>query len=486
MGTEEVAAIFTHLFTDNPKQSDQKSSVDILVVCCQFKSLLDKEIFPRILTNLPSIKDDMSKLHICIRLLQYIWDIHKDLAYFINFDGKNDSASILQHLTKLPSSVEIFNHKQNSDVINSLRRLLACIALCLNEEHAEVVQNIVNAYITSDEGAEDHLVVNKQFFICETLICFANKKLLDCLDSKIYKAIFSKKTDILLEEYEENDLLAIFKIRAAIFNKVSDISKYSDEMYARCVTTQIKQMRTNTIWLVNGLFMRPGYFKINPWIQLLQRWLDELTPISANDLADEISNIIITPPNKENNFFDYRESALGLSRQKFFLVSKPGLIASYHKDINKSAQMKTLISQLPHIPKFLLTEEMSSFIPLLINVLKCNGENNSDEIILSTLDSLYDLMQQDLKSFAGIMLHFLNPWLDLSTRTYAIGNNGQTMNIRIKALECVENSVKCLEPKDVVLQRKEVLKKLSISLDDRKRLVRKSASNAKNAWCLAS
>ena len=95
-------------------------------------------------------------------------------------------------------------------------------------------------------------------------------------------------------------------------------------------------------------------------------------------------------------------------------------------------------------------------------------------------------MQQDLKSFAGILLHFLNAWLDLSTSKYASVSNGQRMNIRIKALECVENSVKCLEPKDVVLQRKEVLKKLSISLDDRKRLVRKSASNAKNAWCLAS
>ena len=95
-------------------------------------------------------------------------------------------------------------------------------------------------------------------------------------------------------------------------------------------------------------------------------------------------------------------------------------------------------------------------------------------------------MQQDLKSFAEILLHFLNAWLDLSAKTYDSVSNGQTMNIRIKALECVEKSVKCLEAKDVVLHRKEVLKKLSISLDDRKRLVRKAASNAKNAWCLAS
>ena len=224
--TEEVAAIFTHMFTEIPKQCDQKSSVDILAVCCQFKNILDKEIFPRIVNILPSIKDDVNKLHICIQLLQYIWDIHKDLTYFVNVDAENDSTSILQHLTMLPSSAEIFKHEQNSEiVINSLRSLLACIAMCLNDEHVEVVQSIVNVYIASAEGVEDHLVVNKQFFICETLICFANKKLLDCLESKIYQAIFSKKMDILLEEYDEKELLAIFKIRAAIFNKISDISK---------------------------------------------------------------------------------------------------------------------------------------------------------------------------------------------------------------------------------------------------------------------
>ena len=94
-------------------------------------------------------------------------------------------------------------------------------------------------------------------------------------------------------------------------------------------------------------------------------------------------------------------------------------------------------------------------------------------------------MQQDIKRFASILPHFLNVWLDMSRREPQNGSKGQSMKIRIKALECVESSVKCLEPKDVMLQRKDVLKKLSIPVDDRKRLVRKAAAGAKNAWCLA-
>ena len=96
-------------------------------------------------------------------------------------------------------------------------------------------------------------------------------------------------------------------------------------------------------------------------------------------------------------------------------------------------------------------------------------------------------MQQDLKSFADILSNFLNVWLDLGVGSHTnLGKCQTQMSIRIKALACVEESVKCLEPKDVVLQRKGVLKRLSLPLDDRKRLVRKAAVDAKNAWCLAN
>ena len=119
--------------------------------------------------------------------------------------------------------------------------------------------------------------------------------------------------------------------------------------------------------------------------------------------------------------------------------------------------------------------------------IKSQNETNNEHLVLSTLTSLQDMMQQDSKSFGNILPNFLNVWLDLGAGRYSPMPKSQVrMNIRIKALGCVEYCVKCLEAKDVMLLRKEVLKKLTIPLDDHKRLVRKAAVDAKNNWCLAN
>jgi len=324
-------------------------------------------------------------------------------------------------------------------------------------------------------------------FVFEILLCFSSKMLLNSLDPQIYEAVFSKATDNLLAG-DAVKAKAILKIRAALFNKLSPISAYEKEMYQRCNASQTDVMRTQAIWLTKGLFLRAGFFKLNTWIQLLQRWLCELDPTMVNLLADEISEILITPnESDEYSFFDYNESAISLMRQKLFLISKQGLVDAYNKDLNKAAQMKILISQLPHIPKFLLREEMLSFIPLLINALKGQNGTNADQLIFSTLVALDELMQQDAKNFAEILPNFLTVWLDLGTGKITCDTDSKiNMKIRIKALSCVQNCVNCLEPKDVILLRKEVVKKLSSGIDDHKRLVRKAAANARNSWCMAN
>ena len=95
-------------------------------------------------------------------------------------------------------------------------------------------------------------------------------------------------------------------------------------------------------------------------------------------------------------------------------------------------------------------------------------------------------MQQDAKGFADILPNFLKVWLELGLGDDDMVKSETRMKIRIKALNCVELCVQCLEAKDIVILRKEVMKKLTLPLDDRKRLVRKAAVNAKNSWCLAA
>merc|ERR1712087_408268 len=128
-----------------------------------------------------------------------------------------------------------------------------------------------------------------------------------------------------------------------------------------------------------------------------------------------------------------------MGRQKFFQLTKQGLIDAYNDSFNQSAHMKALICQLPYIPKFVLAGEISSLVPLLLSALKSRKETENDELVLATLSSLQDLMLQDPKSFANILPNFLNVWLQLGCGGEKNKISQANMSIRIKALNCVEN-----------------------------------------------
>ena len=366
---EQVAITFQHLSTDETGELQLESCMEFIDVCCQCKVLLDGAIFPKVLDMISSINDDAAKFYIVVRLLQSIWDIHKDTSYFTN--STDTTLSVLEQTTNYTQSMNItYDNKSSVILLTALKKLIACVSPKLTADNKETVENILREFVTSNESKELCLDMKDNLYVFEMLLCFSSKMLLNSLEPQIYEAVYSKATDNLLAG-DAVKAEAILKIRAALFNKLSPISAYEKEMYQRCNASQTDVMRTQAIWLIKGLFLRAGFFKLNTWIQLLQRWLCELDPTMVNLLADEICEILITPnESDEYSFFDYNESAISLMRQKLFLISKQGLVDAYNKDLNKAAQMKILISQLPHIPKFLLREEMLSFIPLLINALK--------------------------------------------------------------------------------------------------------------------
>ena len=221
--------------------------------------------------------------------------------------------------------------------LTALKKLIACVSPKLTADNKETVENILREFVISNESKELCLDMKGNLFVFETLLCFSSKMLLNSLEPQIYEAVYSKATDNLLAG-DAVKAEAILKIRAALFNKLSPISAYEKEMYQRCNASQTDVMRTQAIWLIKGLFLRAGFFKLNTWIQLLQRWLRELDPTMVNLLADEICEILITPnESDEYSFFDYNESAISLMRQKLFLISKQGLVdaTKYQNDTSK-------------------------------------------------------------------------------------------------------------------------------------------------------
>ena len=380
--TEDIAIVYDNIkLHRNSKQCE--SSLKFIEVCCHFKSILDQSIFPKLVDLLSSIEGDAFMLNISIQLLQTIWDIHKDLNYILS-SGYLGTSSILQLLLTQASSSEIVSSNMADEVSLSNKQFIASVAKSLSGEHKELTQNIVDDFIVSHNDGGSELIIKENFYVFEALISFSSKSHLDQLDPKVYESIFSKSTDKLLADSTQL-LLSVSKIRAAIFNKRSNIGTFVNEMFSRLQACESRELRIHAIWLFKGLFMRLGYFKLTPWIQLFQQWLNTLDTTEANELAEEICSHIVAPAmNSDNEFLEYQNSAVGLARQKLFQVSKQGLVDAYNDNKNKSAQMRTLISQLPHIPKFLLKEEMSTFIPLLINALKWYTKityyNNSVEL----------------------------------------------------------------------------------------------------------
>ena len=368
--TEEITIVFNNI-TSSKTSMKFESSLKFIEVCCHFQSILDNSIFPNVVALITSIAGDPFKLHTCIQLLQNIWDIHQDLSYFLSSDHLAASdTNIFRKILHEASSSEILKHDIRDELITSNKKLIASIAQSFTSDNKDTVQKVLSNFVEFNNREQTLLVTKENFYIFETIICFANKSLLDQLDSSIYQSLFSKTTDKLLPESKQT-LHSLSKIRAAIFNKGSSIRTYVDEMYNRFKVCEGKEMRIHALWLFKGLFMRLGFLNMNPWMELFQQWLNTLNTDDANNFADAICSLILVPKlNTDDDFFEYRSSAIGLARQKLFQISKQGLVDSYNNNVNKSAQMRTLISQLPNIPKFLLREEMPTFIPLLINALK--------------------------------------------------------------------------------------------------------------------
>ena len=79
--------------------------------------------------------------------------------------------------------------------------------------------------------------------------------------------------------------------------------------------------------------------------------------------------------------------------------------------------------------------------------------------------------------FGSYLSTLLPIWLKIAK------NKEKAIQLRIKALECIKAATKA-ENKDLVPHKKEVIKQLVPALDDHKRIVRQSATAARNSWCI--
>ena len=261
------------------------------------------------------------------------------------------------------------------------------------------------------------------------------------------------------------------KIRASILNKTSKPENYSTALLDefRSKETLNDHEKEQVIWATKALALR-SYPKLKDWINLIIKHV-----LNGDEkLADGIGNIVRN--RDEDAFLCYNEFAFKLARQKIFSLTKSRLIEGYSSS-KSSIHLKALIIQLPHVPRFVLASEMAALLPILKN---CLGSENHPELVLAALASVKDVLENDVQSFAQDLIPSLLPlWLEIAS------SNSTPMEVKIKALECIKIASK-METKDLMMHKKQVMSHLNVALDNKKRLVRKAAVEAKNAWCLST
>ncbi|XP_011871479.1 PREDICTED: MMS19 nucleotide excision repair protein homolog [Vollenhovia emeryi] len=254
--------------------------------------------------------------------------------------------------------------------------------------------------------------------------------------------------------------------------KVSDLDRivsYLEDKISNNLNTdsdiKLKQYTANfQIWVTKALVMR-GYAKSQHFLENLTRLLthNEIGQFIGERyqiLVSKYEEIFIT-----ENFCDvkifYKQRVFEyLLRQNINFTSA-----------TRQNYLIALVHLLEQMPEELLFLHLTELVPLLVESLSLSNEH----LVLWTLTSFKLLLDTKHDVFADNLQCVIPRLMQLSTH--------RIMGVRIAALECLAHYAN-YPTVLITLYKQTVLDKLGMIIDDRKRLVRKAAVEARTRWYL--
>ncbi|XP_026674112.1 MMS19 nucleotide excision repair protein homolog isoform X2 [Ceratina calcarata] len=406
---------------------------------------LGREVLPQIVSQTNSDNFEISCTALsCLHKLVATKHIDYDAQHYLY-----ERCNIIEKL----SALNISPTDQRLDLILNIFRLI------VRNFTFEKQQRIANRYvpILSGQASEVDAV-----FTINLLIPLRKD-----IDLAINNNLFENLYNLAVNSVHSNVRLITCKFVAVILNKMNIISEYFEHMLlyfndrikdnlgsdsdidVKKATASLK------VWITKAIITK-GFHDV-------EMFLDELTDILRHDQVGQYVGTeykILTSRHEDTLVAENFCNIAIFYKQRVFehLIRKK----SEFENSSKQNYLTALVELLEEVPIELLLMHLSKLVSLLIESLSLDNE----QLIFSALVTLNSLLETEHVIFADKIQCFIPRFLTLSTY--------RTMRVRIAALNCLTNY--CNYPVTLINTYKDdVLGKLAITIDDRKRLVRKAA-----------
>ncbi|XP_073408958.1 MMS19 nucleotide excision repair protein homolog isoform X1 [Dendrobates tinctorius] len=221
-------------------------------------------------------------------------------------------------------------------------------------------------------------------------------------------------------------------------------------------------------WVTKALILR--YHPMNG--QLTNKMIGLLSDRSLGPLAADMFSLLVSNSPDILNKACHADIRI-MFRQRFFTENVPKLVQGFHaaSGDDKPNYLKALSHVLNCLPKQVLMTELPSLTSLLLEALSCPD----DVVQLSTLTCLEPLLLDAAEILRVHIDTFISKLLRLTS--------SPSMAVRITALKCILALTKLPLPM-LLPYKQQVIRALARPLDDKKRLVRKEAVEARCQWFL--
>lgn len=458
-----------------------------------FATLYPNEVLTLVKEKLEIDKDDIN-VDIRIRRLQALFEISKipELAHEIlprvltvgNSIDPEISFAVLKCLHKL-----VATKNSNSDIqyflyneCNIIDKLLS-YTTDISVDKLSFISNICQSVVRDLPIKDQQIITDKYINVikhntCESVVTVIISMLISLqqdvkliIDNSLLENLYN------LSINSSNSFTRIMscKLLSVVLNKMNDIENFEHVLLylqERIKTNlesasdmSIKQATVILhIWLTKAVVTKGSHNSqvcLDDLAQMLKH--DEVGKYVAQEyktLTCEVEDTLTI-----ENFCTIKI----LYRQRIF----QHLLQQNNNFVNESRQnyLIALTYLLEEMPTELLYMHLSELVILLIESLSLDN----GQLVLSALVVLKLLLDTNNNIFADKMQCFIPKLLELSTY--------KSMGVRITALDCL-TSYSNYDAISTIIYKKDVLEKLNIVLDDKKRLVRKAAVKARTRWFL--